>query len=98
MAKLELQKLITRAKALFDCLNIAIVHRFGQVSVGETSVCVAVGSVHRADGFNAAVYIMDEIKARLPIWKKEHLSDGSAWKQNPEFATTVSKLDNFDCA
>ena len=54
-------------------------HRVGTVAVGEPTVVVAVSSAHRADAFEAARYLIDELKARAPIWKKEHWPGGSEW-------------------
>jgi molybdopterin synthase catalytic subunit len=51
----------------------------GDLSVGEASVLVAVSSAHRKDAFPAARYIIDELKSRAPIWKKEHWPGGAEW-------------------
>ena len=55
----------------------AIVHRVGDVPIGETSVVVAVSSPHRVDAFEAAAWIMDELKKAVPIWKQEQWADGT---------------------
>ena len=54
-------------------------HRVGRVDVGESSVGVAVSSAHRAEAFEAARYLIDELKQRAPIWKKEHWPGGAEW-------------------
>jgi molybdopterin synthase catalytic subunit len=60
--------------------RVAVVHRTGELNVGEVSVAIAVSSPHRAQAFEASRYVIEEIKKRLPIWKKEHYADGEeAW-------------------
>jgi molybdopterin synthase catalytic subunit len=59
--------------------SVAATHRVGTVHVGEDSVGVAVSAVHRPEAFAAARYLIDELKARAPIWKKEHWRGGSEW-------------------
>jgi len=61
-------------------VHVAVVeHRLGRVDVGEPSVGVAVSSPHRAEAFEAARYLIDELKRRAPIWKKEHWPGGAEW-------------------
>jgi MoaE-MoaD fusion protein len=60
----------------------SMVHRTGEVAVGEASLVLAVGSPHRAEAYEASRYALEEIKVRLPVWKKEVGADGSAWKPN----------------
>lgn len=57
----------------------------GVVDVGEPSVIIAVSSVHRASGLEAARFGIDELKATVPIWKKELYESGELWKENSEF-------------
>ena len=56
--------------------RVAVVHRVGELSVGDASVAIAVSSPHRADAYEASRYVIEEIKKRLPIWKKEHYAEG----------------------
>ncbi len=67
------------AKAQFAIHEIAIGHRTGSLSIGETSVVVAVSAVHRGAAFDACEYAIDELKRRAPIWKKEHGENGAVW-------------------
>ena len=60
-------------------LRIAVLHRTGRCEVGDSTVAVAVSSAHRVDAFEAARYLIDELKARAPIWKKEHWPGGAEW-------------------
>jgi MoaE-MoaD fusion protein len=59
--------------------RIAIVHRLGRLEIGEASVSVVVASPHRAAAFDAVREVMDLLKTRVPIWKKEHFEDGEVW-------------------
>ena len=54
-------------------------HRIGRVDLGEPAVVVAVSTAHRSDAFEAARYLIDELKARAPLWKKEHWPGGAEW-------------------
>ena len=58
--------------------RVAVVHRYGELSIGEVSVAIAVSSPHRAEAYEASRYVIEEIKKRLPVWKKEHYSDGES--------------------
>ena len=59
-------------------------HRTGIVPVRETSIVIAVSSAHRKESLEAVHYLIDTIKATVPIWKKEIYSDGTSWKANAE--------------
>ena len=60
--------------------RVAVVHRVGELAIGDVSVAIAVSSPHRAQAYDASRYVIEEIKNRLPIWKHEHYSDGrSKW-------------------
>ena len=74
-------KIISEAEIGVQCpLKVYLVHRVGCLFVGEASVIVGVGSVHRNESFEACRYIIEELKHRVPIWKLEHYVDGdSGW-------------------
>jgi molybdopterin synthase catalytic subunit len=59
--------------------RVAVIHRLGRLTLSETAVAVVVSSPHRAEAFAAAHACIDRVKASVPIWKKEHWSDGSGW-------------------
>ena len=67
----------------FDVCRLAIVHRSGEVAVGQSSVLIALAAPHRAEAFEACRYAIEELKARAPIWKSEHFADGSVWLGAP---------------
>ena len=85
MALEELRRICKAARARWSLHRIAIVHRIGVVGIGEESVLVAVSSVHRKESLHACEFLIDELKASVPIWKKEVYETGEAWKQNSEF-------------
>jgi len=76
----EGEKVIAEAQQLFPHLQAICVHRAGLLQIGDCAVWVGVASPHRDEAFKACRYIIDQIKVRLPIWKKEHYADGhSGW-------------------
>jgi len=80
LALAEGARIVGEALARFGAARAACVHRVGELAVGELAVWVGVSAPHRDEAFRAARYIIDEVKHRLPIWKKEHYVDGdSGW-------------------
>ena len=76
----EGQRILTAAAARFDLIAASCRHRVGRLEIGECAVWVGVSAAHRGVAFDACRYIIDELKQRLPIWKKEHYRDGpSGW-------------------
>lgn len=73
---------VDRAAAKWPLIAVAIEHRVGTVALGEPSVAVAVSSAHRRDAFEAAHFLIDELKAGAPIWKKEHWPGGAEWVED----------------
>ncbi|KAE8673643.1 Molybdopterin synthase catalytic subunit [Hibiscus syriacus] len=92
MAIRNLKSICYSARSSWDLRSIAVVHRLGTVPVGETSVFVAVSATHRADALDACKFLIDELKASVPIWKKEVYSNGEVWKENAEFLERRSEL------
>lgn len=80
MAEKVLEDLRRQAIARFGLTGCAIHHRIGEVPLTEAAVLVATASAHRAESFRAAAWAMDEIKDKVPIWKREAYQDGTeAW-------------------
>lgn len=77
----KIAEIVAEAAAKWPVLAAAVEHRSGHVGLGEASVGVAVSCAHRADAFEAARYVIDELKQRAPIWKKEFWPGGSEWSQ-----------------
>ncbi|MEQ1567332.1 MAG: molybdenum cofactor biosynthesis protein MoaE [Myxococcota bacterium] len=82
MAEPVLQAIAAEAEVNWPGVKVVMVHRTGVVAIGEPSVVVAVGAPHRGECYAASRFAIDELKARLPAWKKEIYEDGSAWKAN----------------
>ncbi len=78
LATSEGNKLVADALKKFDIHKISAVHREGHLAIGDIAVWVGVTAAHRGAAFDACCYIIDEIKHRLPIWKKEHYTQGEA--------------------
>lgn len=80
LARAEGLKILAEAEAMFGPVRLACVHRTGDLAVGELAVWVGAAAPHRDEAFKACRYVIDELKQRLPIWKKEHYIEGeSAW-------------------
>ena len=80
IAASEGEAVIAEACERFPLIRVAGVHRVGKLAIGDCAVWIGVSSAHRGAAFDACRYIIDEIKHRLPIWKKEHYRKGaSAW-------------------
>ncbi len=84
MAQEVFEKIATEAKERFSVREIAVHHRCGRLSIGEPAVVIAVSAAHRGAAFDACRYVIDQLKLRAPIWKKEFGPDGSIWvEENP---------------
>ena len=83
MALSVLEQIAEEIESTFGVRRLAIVHRIGEVAVGQTSVLIVVAAPHRAAAFDACRYAIEELKARAPIWKSEHFADGSVWLGAP---------------
>jgi molybdopterin synthase catalytic subunit len=80
LAEKEGDRILAEAAERFGILHAACVHRTGPIEIGGLAVAVSVSAVHRDAAFDACRYIIDEVKSRVPIWKKEHFTDGtSGW-------------------
>ena len=89
LAVKEGEIVLAEAKAAFPYLQASCVHRSGLLEIGDCAVWVGVSSPHRDEAFKACRYIIDEIKIRLPIWKKEHYVDGDSGWVNCERCANV---------
>ena len=75
----ELHKLRDEALARFELIDARIVHRLGTLQAGEQIVLIAAAAAHRGPAFDACRWLIDELKERLPIWKKETTPQGDSW-------------------
>ena len=80
MAEKVLSNIIYEARTKWALTKVAIYHRIGTVPVGETSVIIAASSIHRKESLHAVEWLINRLKEKAPIWKKEVYSDGSIWK------------------
>ena len=77
LAEKEGSLIIAEALEKFAVTRIVCVHRTGSLKIGDLAVWVGVAAAHRGAAFDACRYLIDEVKARVPVWKKEHYADGS---------------------
>ncbi|NND04266.1 MAG: molybdenum cofactor biosynthesis protein MoaE [Acidimicrobiia bacterium] len=75
----KIDEIVAEAMAKWPLHKVAALHRVGELAVGEISVIAAASSAHRADAFEGARYVIDQLKVRAPIWKKEHWPGGAEW-------------------
>ena len=80
LAEKEGERIISEAMERFTIRQARCVHRVGELAIGDYAVWVGVSAPHRGEAFDACRYIIDEVKHRVPIWKKEHYTNGtSGW-------------------
>lgn len=80
LAEAEGQRIVAEALERFAIERAVCVHRVGDLALGELAVWAGVAAGHRAAAFDACRYVVDQVKARVPIWKREHYHEGeSAW-------------------
>jgi adenylyltransferase/sulfurtransferase len=91
----EGERIVADAVARFGVSRAACVHRVGALGIGDLAVWVGVSAAHRGEAFAACRYIIDEVKHRVPIWKKEHYADGdSGWVNCERCAAAVHEHDD----
>ena len=84
LATQEMERLRRVALERWQLTGCCLVHRLGNVPIGEASVAIAVSAPHRADAFAAGQWLIDRLKQDVPIWKQEHWADGHAeWIHPP---------------
>ncbi len=79
MALAMMERLAGEARQRFGVSRAVLHHRLGRLEIGEVSVAIAVASPHRAEAIAACQWLIDTLKAEVPIFKKEYFSDGEAW-------------------
>lgn len=78
MAARVLETIVAEAEARWEIGRAAVVHRIGRLEIGEASVAIAVAAPHRGEAYEASRYVIEELKKRVPIWKREGYVDGEA--------------------
>ena len=84
LAESEGARILAQARQKFDIRRAACVHRVGELALGELAVWVGVSAAHRGPAFEACRWIIDEVKARVPIWKNERYAEGGEQWLHPE--------------
>jgi molybdopterin synthase catalytic subunit len=94
MAERELGDIAREASERWNTSDVVIEHRVGTLGLGDASVGIAVAHPHRGPAYEASRYVIEELKRRLPIWKREHYADGrSEWvANNPETGNRKSEM------
>ena len=88
----RLEALVVEARRRWpDIARVAAIHRIGLVPVTESAIVVAVSAPHRGDAFDAARFVIDTLKATVPIWKKETWADGESWGLEPQHILEIGE-------
>jgi len=90
MALEQMRGLAAQAVERFGVRDVALVHRLGLLTVGETSVLIVVASAHRGAAFEACRWLIDTLKKTVPIWKKETFVDGAVWAAGEPFPEAIA--------
>ena len=93
------EEIVAEAMERFSTVEIAVKHRSGSLEIGDVAVAIAAAAPHRAASFDAVRYVIEEIKQRLPIWKREEYEDGtSSWLDGaiPPSATKIPGTGGTD--
>jgi len=92
MAVAEMERLAAEALSRFAVRDVRLVHRVGRLEIGETSVLILVASAHRAAAFEGCRWLIDTLKKKVPIWKKEFFEDGAVWADGEPFPPEIPRL------
>lgn len=84
MAMAELERIVAETRHEWPTVRIAVRHRLGFVATEEASIGIAAAAPHRAEAFAACRYVIEQVKQRLPVWKKELRADGSVSWVDPQ--------------
>ena len=79
MAEKKLREIREQGLKDFDILELLIIHRYGEITIGENIVLIIAGAEHRAEAFRACEWAISELKQITPIWKLEHMPEGEVW-------------------
>lgn len=90
MALKQMHLLRSEAIEHYGVREVAIVHRLGRLTIGETSIFIAVSSAHRGAAFEACRWVIDTLKKTVPIWKKEQFVDGAVWADGEPFPEDIA--------
>jgi molybdopterin synthase catalytic subunit len=91
MTEKSLESLCEQAKQRWSIENIRVIHRVGDLDIGDQIVFVGVSSAHRGDAFNTCEFVMDYLKTQAPFWKKERTTDSVRWVESRESDAAASR-------
>jgi molybdopterin synthase catalytic subunit len=89
MASAEIAKIAGEAAERFGGVTLAVQHRIGVLALGDVSVAIVAAHPHRRDALDATRFVIEELKKRVPIWKREHYADGTREWVDPTLARTT---------
>ena len=92
MASRELERIVSEAAEQFGGVTIVVEHRVGTLALGDVSVAIAASHPHRRDALDATRFVIEELKRRVPIWKREHYTDGTREWVDPSSSIAPSAL------
>ena len=92
MALREMHAILDEAARAHDVERLVLVHRLGELSLGEASVAIVAAHAHRAPALDASRFVIEELKRRVPIWKREHYADGTREWVDPTGAHATSEV------
>ena len=90
MAESELNAILTEAKEMFGVSAVVVEHRVGALALGDVSIGIVAAHAHRVPALDCTRFVIEEIKKRVPIWKREHYADGAVEWVNPTQSTGVT--------
>lgn len=92
MANEEIDRILSEAQAQWPAARVQLRHRLGEIPAGEASIAIAAAAPHRDQAFTACRFVIEEVKKRLPIWKKELYADGTArWTDDTRQAKPTAR-------
>ena len=81
MAEQKIREIENEAHTKWEIKKLVVFHRIGNIKVGETSIIIGVSSEHRNEAFEACKYVINNVKTRVPIWKKEVSKESQKWAE-----------------
>ncbi|HVH09888.1 MAG TPA: molybdenum cofactor biosynthesis protein MoaE [Gemmatimonadales bacterium] len=93
MVEAEFGRLVAEARARWPDARLAVAHRLGIIPTGEASIAIAAAAPHRAEAFEACRFVIEEVKRRIPVWKKELRMDGTELWVDPAGRPTSRPAD-----
>ena len=98
MASRELERIVSEAAEQFGGVTMVVEHRVGTLALGDVSVAIAASHPHRRDALDATRFVIEELKRRVPIWKREHYTDGTRDWVDPSSSIAPSALSTSSLA